>query len=366
MMQEIEIRLAGQETSRIAGGPLSGVLRLLEGEKEIFIVCDRQVEPVGKQLMEACGGVVGMMPIVASEEEKDMDTVLDICGRMMDAGLSRGALLLAVGGGITTDLSGFAASVYKRGIRYANIPTTLLAQVDAGIGGKTGVNFESYKNMIGVIRQPVFTYLCAEVLETLPKRDFLSGAAELLKTFLIDNTSGNYEKAVRYLSEGEGDLQALIFGAASVKAGIVARDPFEKDERRKLNLGHTFAHAIEHQARLRGDDLTHGEAVAVGTILAARLSDGLGISSGLSSRLERDFSAAGLPVRCPYPLADLAEAMDKDKKAAHGRISFVLPERIGSVVIRDLTAAVALNTLASSGLAPTLCPEKDKGCKESD
>ena len=217
MMQEIEIRLAGQEISRIAGGPLSGVLRLLEGEKEIFIVCDRQVEPVGKRLMEACGGVVGMMPIVASEEEKDMDTVLDICGRMMDAGLSRGALLLAVGGGITTDLSGFAASVYKRGIRYANIPTTLLAQVDAGIGGKTGVNFESYKNMIGVIRQPVFTYLCAEVLETLPKRDFLSGAAELLKTFLIDNTSGNYEKA-------SSQLAAQLMNEPTVPQTVITDD----------------------------------------------------------------------------------------------------------------------------------------------
>ena len=361
MNEKLEIALDSRERSLVTGGPLSGLPALLEGEREVFLVYDRNVEKVAEGIMEACPGIVGMMPVVATEEEKSIETVLDICGRMMDADLSRDALVLALGGGVTTDLTGFAASVYKRGVRYANIPTTLLSQVDAGIGGKTGVNFESYKNMLGVIRQPVFTYLSSEVLETLPEREFRSGAAELLKTFLIEDRDGGYEKAVRYLSGGDGDLQPLLFAAASVKAGIVSRDPFENGERRKLNLGHTFAHAIEHEARLRGDDITHGEAVAIGIVLAAALADGLGLSRDLAPRLSQDFSSAGLPVRCPYPLSALAEAMGKDKKAASGMVRFVLPERIGSVIVRPLAVSAALKVLSTSPLTASLCPEADKG-----
>ena len=271
-----------------------------------------------------------------------MDTVLGICRFLLEAGASRKALLLAIGGGITTDMAGFAASIYKRGIRYANFPTTLLSQVDAAVGGKTGVNLDAYKNMLGVIVQPVFTFLCADVLKTLPERDFRSGAAEMLKTFLIDSTY--YGEAVRALARG-GSLQNLVFAAAGVKAGVVSRDPFEAGERRKLNLGHTFAHAIEHEARLRGDDITHGEAVSMGIILAARLSDALSLSKGLEVRLREDFKAAGLPTRCPYPASALEHAMGKDKKAEGGGIHFILLEDIGKVVERTLTATDALKLI---------------------
>jgi 3-dehydroquinate synthetase len=230
-------------------------------------------------------------------------------------------------------------------VRYANVPTTLLAQVDAAIGGKTGVNFDDYKNMLGVIVQPLYTFVCAQVLRTLPRRDFLSGAAEMLKTFIIENEDDHYARAVQWLSSEGTDGQALVLAAAAVKAGVVSRDPFEAGERRKLNLGHTFAHAIEHEARQNGDDITHGEAVAMGMILAARLGDALGVSAGLEARLTADFAAVGLPVRCPYPLETLAGAMDKDKKAEGGLVHFILPERIGSVIQRDLTVAAALKAL---------------------
>ncbi|MBR4688714.1 MAG: 3-dehydroquinate synthase, partial [Bacteroidales bacterium] len=244
-----------------------------------------------------------------------------------------------------TDLAGFAASIYKRGVRYANVPTTLLAQADAAIGGKTGVNFDDYKNMLGVIVQPLYTFVCADALRTLPRRDFLSGAAELLKTFIIENEDDHYARAVQWLSSEGADGQELVLAAAAVKAGVVSRDPFEAGERRKLNLGHTFAHAIEHEARQNGDDITHGEAVAMGMILAARLSDALGVSAGLEARLTADFAAVGLPTQCPYPLETLAGAMDKDKKAEGDLVHFILPERIGSVVQRDLTVAEALKAL---------------------
>ena len=254
------------------------------------------------------------------------------------------------GRGITTDLAGFAACIYRRGIRFAFVPTTLLAQVDAAIGGKTGVNFLDFKNMLGVIRQPEFTFECAQVLRTLPRRDFLSGAAELLKTFLIDNTGNAYEKTVAYLSAAKASdqhsrseaLQTLIAAAAKVKAGIVSRDEQERGERRCLNLGHTFAHAIEHEARQAGLDVTHGEAVAVGILLAARLSEAMGLApKGLAARLETDWTACGLPTGVPFDPATLTAAMTKDKKAEGDTIHFVLLSSIGQVEIRKISAAEA-------------------------
>ena len=233
-------------------------------------------------------------------------------------------------------MAGFAASIYKRGVRYANVPTTLLAMVDAAIGGKTGVNFDGFKNMLGVIRQPEFTFISAEPLRTLSTRDFLSGAAELLKTFIIDNSLGNYEKAVSLLGAcgknlAPEALQDLIFSAAQVKASIVGRDQFESGERKKLNLGHTFAHAIEHEARLRGDDITHGEAVAMGIIKAAILSEKIFGVKGLAEAFKAEFSLCGLPVECPYPMEALKAAMAKDKKSEGNRIHFVLIRSVGEV-----------------------------------
>ena len=346
MGKEITVTIDGKAAGRVVGPDrIADVAAWLADEPEVFVVYDENASWVASEVVSALPGIKGSIAIDASEEEKSMETVLLLCRSLMEAGASRKALVLAIGGGITTDLAGFAASIYKRGVRYANLPTTLLAQVDAAIGGKTGVNFDDYKNMLGVIVQPVFTFICADVLRTLPRRDFLSGAAEMLKTFIIENEDGHYEKAVRRLSgSGEG-LQDLVFAAAAVKAGVVSRDPFERGERRKLNLGHTFAHAIEHEARQQGDDITHGEAVAMGMILAARLSDATDVSTGMEARLTQDFTAVGLPVQCPYPLEVLAAAMDKDKKSEGGLVHFVLPERIGSVVIRDLSVSDALKTL---------------------
>ena len=326
---QIDVVNGGKTVSKVIGGPVSGLPDLLLAYPEVFLIYDEAVSSAIPELPSLKGSVA----VDVSEEAKSMDTVLLLCRSMMEAGLSREAIVLAVGGGITTDMAGFAASIFKRGIRYATVPTTLLAMVDAAIGGKTGVNFDSYKNMLGAIRQPEFTYISSEFLRTLPERDFRSGAAELLKTFLIDNTSSNYEKAVEVLTNPSPEtLQDLVFAAAAVKASIVGRDPYEKGERVKLNLGHTFAHAIEHEARLRGDDITHGEAVAMGIILSARLSN-----PALASRLEDDFRRAGLRTECPYPLDALRPAMFFDKKAEGGKVRFVLLRDIGDVVTEFLS-----------------------------
>lgn len=367
-----------------SGQKITGVTGCLKGYPDVFVVADRQVKSSAEQVVKAheeqkLEGVLphpsNLLLLDVSEENKSMSTVLEICKWLMDNDAGRNALLLAIGGGITTDMAGFAASIYKRGIRFAYVPTTFLSQVDAAIGGKTGVNFENYKNILGVIRQPEFTYICPEVLGTLPYRDFLSGTAELLKTFIIDNADNNYEKAVEVLSEIHesidrkqaialhlAEIEELAAAAARIKAGIVERDEFECGERRKLNLGHTFAHAIESVSMSRHTGISHGEAVAMGMIMAAKASEryyslapenslqpeniaGQNDTEGesLSSRLVRDFCRCGLPTECPFPPESLSGAMKKDKKAENGIVHFVLIRAIGDVRIVDLPVESAVN-----------------------
>ena len=316
----------------------------------VFVVCDRNVRELAERIGFEADGI---FELDATESNKDFSTVVEINRWLMEQGADRNALVLGIGGGITTDMTGFAASVYKRGVRFAFIPTTLLSQVDAAIGGKNGVNLDSYKNMIGVIRQPEAVFICPEPLETLPYRQIVSGASELLKTFIIDNSKGLYEEAVKTLSairQAGGDisgysqsLNTLIAEAAMIKAGIAGRDTFEKGERRLLNLGHTFAHAIE---KLSGEKIPHGEAVSIGIVLAARLAGKLGLAETcLSDRLESDFKACGMPVICPFEVGELTGAMRKDKKAEGNIIHFILPSGIGDVSVKDMTPGEATRLL---------------------
>ena len=319
----------------------------LSAEQEVYVVYDRNVEWVAEEIagqagndvkkvgndVKEVGNDVPSFAIDTSEARKSMETVEEICKWLLERNASRQALLVAVGGGITTDLVGFAASIYKRGIRYANVPTTLLAQVDAAIGGKTGVNFQGYKNMLGAFRMPEFTAICPEVLKTLPDRQIRAGLAEMLKTFIIADAQ-SYREALLSGKNAKFPDGRLVAKAAAIKAAIVERDPLEHGERAVLNLGHTFAHAIEHKALENGDDILHGEAVAIGIIMAAEMAEREGVAEkGLAARLKADFQSLGLPTECPYQ--GLEEAMAKDKKAAGGKVKFVLPEEIGKVIIKE-------------------------------
>ena len=383
-MNRIEIYSGDEVISHIQiGQDVSGIEDMLRGYDHVYAVMDKEVAlncPAAAEIADILNraGVPGML-VRADESVKTMDTVMDICSWLLEQGADRDALVLAIGGGITSDMTGFAASIYKRGVRFAYVPTTLLSQVDAAIGGKTGVNFEKYKNILGVIRQPEFTYLCPQVLVSLPFRDFLSGVAEMLKTFIIEDNE-NYYDAVGLLSDmniryctavAEGgdeadvwqecveeysdELLKLICEAAKVKAGVVSRDQFEGGERRKLNLGHTFAHAIETLAQYRSCDITHGEAVAMGIILAAELSEKLAAADpqwmqvcdfDLHQRLVDDFLSVGLPINCPFKMEDLAPLMKKDKKAEGGKIHFVLPAAVGDVRMVDMTVEEVASLMA--------------------
>lgn len=342
--------------------------------KQVFVVCDRNVEDFARKIAGLQAGartaqrgtdgplsqIDNLLAITADEAHKTIDTVMEICRWLCDCGADRDALVLAVGGGVTTDMAGFAASLYKRGIRYANIPTTLLSMVDAGIGGKTGVNLDGYKNLLGVIRQPEFAAIFPEVLETLPERELRSGLAEMLKTFIIKNPRNAYETAVRLFSAGsfaslgmteKEKLAELIQLAAGIKQEIVEKDEFETGLRRKLNLGHTWAHAIEwwqkgsfagarNDRRFARNDtpFTHGEAVAIGMVQAAKYAErhGLAEEPGLADRIAKDLKACGLPTALPCPAEELLPAILKDKKTYGSKIKLVLPLRIGKVAVKTV------------------------------
>ena len=352
--------------------------------KHVFVVCDRNVLPFTKHLALMAGAktvvkcacasengdasantvekctckgktarrVWPLLAITADEEHKTIDSVMGICRWLLSEGADRDALVIAVGGGVTTDMAGFAASIYKRGVRFANVPTTLLSMVDAAIGGKTGVNLDGFKNLLGIIRQPEFTAIFPEALETLPERELRSGLSEMLKTFIIKNPKHAYERTVAMFSgplpleAGKNDeLAELIQIAAGIKQEIVEKDEFERGLRRKLNLGHTWGHAIEWWQRGK---YTHGEAVAIGIVQAARFAEKRGITEepGLAARIEADFKACGLPTDLPCPAKELLPAIIKDKKAEDGKINLVLPLKIGKVLIRKFPS----ETVAGSNL----------------
>lgn len=317
---------------------LEGLYDALGHYDKVFMIHDEAVGEFADAIASRAG-IGATLSICASSECKTIDSVMLICRFLLEFGADRDALVLAVGGGTTLDMVGFAAAIYKRGVRCAYVPTTVLSQVDAAIGGKTGVNLDWFKNILGTFTMPEFLCTCSEPLKTLPHRDFVSGFAELLKTFIVAD-AGLYRKAVELLPEASEthpeSIAGLIAAAAGIKSAIVARDPFEKGERRALNLGHTFAHAVEwfEQTHDVENPMTHGEAVAAGIVAAAELSEKAGVAgTGLAARLARDFAACGLPTEIPYDMEELEEAIKNDKKAQDGRTRFVLIKEIGEVLI---------------------------------
>lgn len=377
-MEQINVYSGSKVLSRVfVQDGIEGLEKCLDSYQHVFAVMDENVamhSPHAMQIAQIMNSrhVPGKL-VTVSEETKTMETVMDICEWLLDSGADRNALVLAIGGGITTDVVGFAASIYKRGVRFAYMPTTLLAQVDAGIGGKTGVNLDRYKNILGVIRQPEFVYLCPQVLSSLPHKEFIAGAAELLKTFIIED-KGYYDRTVAVLHDMQKgysilpeessddywrdciqaysqELTELIAAAARVKAGVVSRDQFERGERRKLNLGHTFAHAVETLAQRNGYEISHGEAVAMGLVLAARLSDrvfhgDMDSPTALEAEVRENLSDCGLNPDCPFEVEEMADIMVNDKKAEAGKVHFVLMREIGDVTVYDLTVEEVCRLMA--------------------
>ena len=283
----------------------------------------------GRGILEAWGCPICWLQ--ASEQEKTLATAERLIAQLLELEADRDTQLIGVGGGITTDLTGFVAAIYKRGLPFGLVPTTLLAQVDAAIGGKNGVNFDRFKNMVGTFRQPAFVYIDTDFLQTLPRRELLCGAAEMLKTFILaDNCA--YEEAVACFRgpHPEAVPEQLVRRAGEIKSGFVEEDPEDRGIRRLLNLGHTFGHAIE-KCSTRYE---HGEAVAIGIVMAADLAVEKGLMDrNEADRIREDFQAIGLPVTPPVPETELRAAVLQDKKRTGGTLRFVLPEKIGKATL---------------------------------
>jgi 3-dehydroquinate synthase len=287
--------------------------------------------------------------VEAGEVTKSFAGFERVCEAMIAARIERGDLVVALGGGVIGDLAGFAAATVRRGLDYIQVPTTLLAQVDSSVGGKTGINARQGKNLVGAFHQPILVVADTSALDTLPPRQFRAGYAEIVKYGLLGDAGffAWLEANARELFAGGAAREHAIATSCRMKAAIVARDERETGDRALLNLGHTFGHALEAAAGF-SNRLLHGEAVALGTALAAEFSVRLGVLAPEdAARATRHLSGAGLPVRLAEvaggaPDADhLMELIWQDKKVRHGKLTFVLLRAIGAAYMsNDLDPAL--------------------------
>ena len=308
-------------------------------ERRICIVTDSQVGPlygkaVKNELLKICKKVT-IYTIEAGEEHKTLDTVRGLYEHLILEHFDRKDLLAALGGGVVGDLTGFTAATYLRGIRFIQIPTTLLAQVDSSIGGKTGVDFDSYKNMVGAFHMPSLVYMNLSVLKTLPERQFTSGMAEILKHGLIRS-----EAYYKWLLENQERIEKreyeallpMIAESCKIKRAVVEADPTEQGERALLNFGHTVGHAVE---KLKDFKLSHGECVAIGIVAAGWISLKRGfLSKEYLDEILRGLEAFSLPTYTDgLESKSVVEVTRSDKKMEAGSIKFVMLRRIGEAFV---------------------------------
>ncbi len=289
--------------------------------------------------LRAAGFKPALLTVPDGERTKSLKWVSAILDELVRRRCERTTLLLALGGGVIGDLAGFAAAIYLRGIPFVQVPTTLVAQVDSSIGGKTGVNHRLGKNLIGSFYQPTVVLSDPGVLRTLPVRDYRAGLAEVIKYGVIADAGffGFLENRMsRMLDLDPTAVHHIVRTSSAVKARVVSDDEREGDRRRILNFGHTVGHALETVTMYRR--YKHGEAVAIGMVAAARLARQLGLADArVAARIRDLVRAAGLPDQVPpYPAAALLRAMRQDKKVRDQRIHFVLPDRIGHVSVQPV------------------------------
>jgi 3-dehydroquinate synthase len=322
----------------------------------VAIVTDRNVarhwlEPTEASLAEA-GIAASRIIVEEGEGSKTYAGLEDVCEALIAARIERNDLVIALGGGVVGDLAGFAAAILRRGVDFVQVPTSLLAQVDSSVGGKTGINSPQGKNLLGAFHQPLLVIADTAVLDTLPPRQFRAGYAEVAKYGVLgDEAFFSWLEANHAgVFQGGEARERAIATSCRAKAEIVARDERETGERALLNLGHTFGHALEAATGF-SDRLFHGEGVAVGMVLAAEFSASLGmIPEASAARVERHLAEVGLPTHLQdiagFAQEGIADAdtlmtlMAQDKKVRRGRLTFILLEAIGRAVIaRDVEPA---------------------------
>ncbi len=310
--------------------------------RNFILVTDSNVEDfLGLDLaniLENTGNRVSMLTFPAGEESKRMEVIVDLARRMVQSGADRGSVILALGGGVTGDMAGFLASIYMRGIPFIQLPTTLLAQVDSSVGGKTGVDLPEGKNLLGTFAQPLRVYADIGVMCTLPASELRNGLAEVIKYGMIwskDLFAMLEEKWWDVVNLEPHVTAEIVKQSCEIKAKVVAEDEREGGLRRILNFGHTIGHAIEASSEYK---IPHGEAVAMGMVAVARISENRGlISPDDRKRLSLLIERFNLPVTIPDFIDDdsILRLVQHDKKVRDGKVNFVLCKGIGSTVITD-------------------------------
>lgn len=341
-----------------AGELIRPVVRL----PSCVILTDENVAPLHLETLTASLDRAGIhhhaIILPAGEKTKSFDHLSRVMDEILGHGIERKSFLIALGGGVIGDLTGFAAAIALRGIDFVQIPTTLLAQVDSSVGGKTGINVTAGKNLVGAFHQPKLVLADMSVLETLPRRELAAGYAEVVKYGAIDSPDffSWLESHGADLLDGDVAARAHAVGySCRAKAGIVARDEREGGVRALLNLGHTFGHALESAVGY-GDRLLHGEAVSIGMVMAFDLSVYLGLCpTADAARLRRHLAALGMPTDptdipgMSWNPADLIDRMATDKKVADGKLVFILAKGIGkSFITNEVTREQLIHTVTEA------------------
>lgn len=336
-MKQIKLETSAGKTEIIIPGTTKLLREFLPPESTVVLADENYLRYHGDSFKD-----YKLVNLGSGEKVKSFESYHRVFGELLKNEVDRTWNLVGAGGGITTDLAGFVASTYFRGIPFSFLATTLLAQVDASIGGKNGINYEGFKNLMGVIRQPQFVFCDIKALHTLPKKEFIGGFAEIIKYVFIKRKDlypyleKNLEKA---LSFDEEILEQLVFESAFTKKSIVESDVHENADRKLLNFGHTFGHALE---KLYG--VSHGEGVAIGMMLAANLSMKIGlVDKSVPACLEELLIKSGLPVEMKFDKTAMIEAMKKDKKRQKDRIQFILLQDIGNAVIHSISVSELKN-----------------------
>lgn len=351
--------VVGEKLLARAGALMAPLLR----QPRVVVLSDEKVSPIYGGALEASLEAAGIahesVVLPSGEGTKDFDHFARLAEDILALGIERGTSLVALGGGVIGDITGFAAAVLLRGLDFIQVPTTLLAQVDSSVGGKTGINTPQGKNLVGAFHQPRLVLCDIDVLDSLPERELQAGYAEVVKYGLIGDASFFDWLDVNGAALCEGDKaarQQAVVTSCEAKAAIVAEDEQEAARRALLNFGHTFGHALEAESGF-GDVLLHGEAVSIGMVMAFALSAKLGHCDGAAAVSVRDhLRRVGLPVSTAdrpgvnWDAEALLGHMAKDKKVADGAITFVLARRIGDAFLsRDVAREPLMEILQNGG-----------------
>lgn len=334
---------------------LGDVLARLHAKGAVAIATDSNVAPLYashiEELVRRAGLSARTCVMEAGESHKRIQQIDRFCGEFLSAGLDRSSIVIALGGGVVGDVAGFAAASFMRGVRYIQVPTTIVAQVDSSVGGKTGVNHALAKNIIGAFHQPSAVIADLSFLRTLPPRELRAGLAEVIKHGMIADAelfAYMEDNSPAILANDVSMLEYPIRRSCEIKAAIVSADEHEHGVRANLNYGHTFGHGVE--AASGYETFLHGEAIALGMHAAASLARNLGmVDQRFVDRQRRCIEAYGLPVSWPdIPIDETLEAMKRDKKVRAGTMKFVLVDEIGHVVHRtDVALEEARRALES-------------------